>query len=427
MNKEFTPLWFKQRSYIHFDSPLSLKNAIKLVTNPSRIIQHSFYPFIKDTLSEKKIRKENSVIVNNTKERPVLYASHADSHIYSYYAHLLSEKYEKFLLNIGLSSNVLAFRKIPKPHSEKNMCNIDFAYQAFKEIMSISNCVVLVIDVKNFFDTLDHAILKENWINVLGNEVTLPKDHYCVFKSLTKYAFVQKELLYENLSIPKNNHNKLYRYCKPSAFRQIIRENKLINVNPNYNGIPQGSPISGVLSNIYMFNFDLRINTLINKINGKYYRYCDDMLFIIPEGDIEDFQKQVFTELNDLKLEVSEKKTQICEFNNGVTTTPLHYLGFLFDGKRIVLRAKGISKYLKKMKKSVKLANATRKKYNNEKGTYQKIYRRKLYIRYSYKGRRNFIQYGHRAAKIMNAKQIKKQIKPLWKKLKLEIDTADNQ
>ncbi|WP_412757969.1 hypothetical protein [Legionella bozemanae] len=158
MNRETSPCWFKQRNYIHFDSPLSLKNTIKLVTNPACIIKHSFYPFIKDTLCEKKI---NSTLERDIKKRPVLYASHADSHIYSYYAHLLSEKYEKFLLNKDLANHVLAFRKIPKPQSEKNMCNIDFANYAFKEIVSRGNCVALVIDIKGFFDNLDHEILKK--------------------------------------------------------------------------------------------------------------------------------------------------------------------------------------------------------------------------------------------------------------------------
>ncbi|MCW8417623.1 reverse transcriptase/maturase family protein [Fluoribacter dumoffii] len=426
MNRETSPCWFKQRNYIHFDSPLSLKNTIKLVTNPACITKHSFYPFIKDTLCEKKI---NSTLERDIKKRPVLYASHADSHIYSYYAHLLSEKYEKFLLNKDLANHVLAFRKIPKPQSEKNMCNIDFANYAFKEIVSRGNCVALVIDIKGFFDNLDHEILKKNWINLLEGQNFLPEDHYCVYKSLTKYSFVEKEQLYKNLSISKNNHKRLpnYKYCHPSTFRKLIRGNKLIQINSNNYGIPQGSPISGVLSNMYMLGFDQKINELIKQVNGTYYRYCDDMLFIVPEGDIEAFHKEVSTELLKLKLEISENKTQICKFNNGMTMTPLQYLGFLFDGKKIILRSKSISKYLKKMKKSVKLANSTRKKYNNKNGTSQKIYRRKIYIRYSHKGRRNFIQYGHRAAKIMDTKYIKKQLKPFWKKLKLELDNADKE
>lgn len=41
------------------------------------------------------------------------------------------------------------------------MCNIDFANYAFKEIVSRGNCVALVIDIKGFFDNLDHEILKK--------------------------------------------------------------------------------------------------------------------------------------------------------------------------------------------------------------------------------------------------------------------------
>ncbi|SEG49927.1 hypothetical protein SAMN02746093_03163 [Legionella quinlivanii DSM 21216] len=61
-----------------------------------------------------------------------------------------------------------------------------------------------------------------------------------------------------------------------------------------------------------MLGFDQKINELI--INGIYYRYCDDMLFIVPEGNIEAFHKDVSTELLKLKLKISENKTQICKF-----------------------------------------------------------------------------------------------------------------
>ena len=49
------------------------------------------------------------------------------------------------------------------------------------------------------------------------------------------------------------------------------------------------------------------------------------------------------------------------------------------------------------------------------------LYKRKLHSLYSYRGKRNFLSYGYRAAKIMNSKSIKKQLKPLWQRFQDEI------
>ena len=41
-------------------------------------------------------------------------------------------------------------------------------------------------------------------------------------------------------------------------------------------GIPQGSPMSAILSNIYMLDFDKYCCELANNFGGIYRRYCDD-------------------------------------------------------------------------------------------------------------------------------------------------------
>lgn len=85
--------WYKPRNYLHFDSPITLQQAIKLVANP----KHSFYPFLSYTLSVAKIKKDKNEgkLVRLIKNRGISYSSHKDSHIFSYYAYLLNEKYEK--------------------------------------------------------------------------------------------------------------------------------------------------------------------------------------------------------------------------------------------------------------------------------------------------------------------------------------------
>ncbi|WP_257983354.1 reverse transcriptase domain-containing protein, partial [Vibrio parahaemolyticus] len=52
--------------------------------------------------------------------------------------------------------------------------------------------------------------------------------------------------------------------------------------NRESQGIPQGSPMSGLLSNIYMIDFDIKLKNYAESLNGKYYRYCDDLLCILP-------------------------------------------------------------------------------------------------------------------------------------------------
>lgn len=423
MDRCFPPEWFKKRNYLHFDTPPSFEKIFELVTNPDLVTQHAFYPFIKDQIVSRKARLTTEGILRSTKIRDICYASHFDSHIYSYYSALLSSEYENYLIQTKMSNCVLAFRKIKDEKGNSSKCNIDFAYQAFKDIKAYKTCHIIIIDIKGFFDNLDHGILKKKWMDLLNLSSHLPPDHYNIYKSLTKFSHISKEKIHSTLSLSKNNHRNLrpFRYCSASDFRTKIRASAEIITNRKSFGIPQGSPISGLLSNIYLMDFDKCFYEIMAKYNGKYYRYCDDMIFIVPENSF-DLRKQVEQELKDIKLDISVEKTQEHFFRDGKLNKPLQYLGFIFDGEKIYLRSKGISTYLRKMRKAIHLALATRKKYNKKNSVKTKLHKRKLNIRYSYKGKRNFIKYGLRAAKIMDSSSIRKQIKRLGKKLNQEID-----
>lgn len=45
-------------------------------------------------------------------------------------------------------------------------------------------------------------------------------------------------------------------------------------------GIPQGTPISAALANVYMLHFDKRINDAVKPLKGIYRRYSDDMIVV---------------------------------------------------------------------------------------------------------------------------------------------------
>src|SRR3990167_3007062 len=418
--------WYKNRTYLHFDPSISKKTAQKIVTQPNSIKKHAFYPFIRFSINSQKIRfdKTNKRIERKpVKERQISYASHLDSHIYSYYSQMLSSPYEAMLEEHELDDVVLAFRA-------KGKSNIHFAQDAFNEIAKRESCCVIGLDIKGFFDNLNHQYLKEIWCSLL-KEKTLPADHYSVFKSLTHFSYVDRDELYEELNIPVSNpKNGRTRICTPEEFRNSVRAKGLIKTNKDSNaGIPQGSPISALLSNIYMLEFDKNLQAFAKVNGGKYFRYCDDMLLIVPRDIRIRTEKFAYSEIGKLKLEIQKEKNEIRIFNtlNGklFSEKPLQYLGFTFDGRSTLIRSASLARYYEHANRGVRLAAATMEKYNTlriMRGEPPKpLHLKKLYKKYSYLGRRNFLSYGYRAAKIMSSSSIKKQLRQHWKRLQEKI------
>ena len=132
MSKNFhqasRPAWFTRRGYLHFDHPVGLGVAEKIVANPDRVARHSFFPFIRyEILSFKVKSNDDGALQSKEKVRPIAYASHLDAHIYSYYSANLAQCYEEELKVRGIAENVTAFRSLGKS-------NIEFAKQAFDKI-----------------------------------------------------------------------------------------------------------------------------------------------------------------------------------------------------------------------------------------------------------------------------------------------------
>lgn len=420
--------WFLKRTYLHFDYPISFNTAKSKITDVEKIKKHSFLPFLTFDITSYKYTKnpDTNKMSKKEKKRNISYASHLDGNIYSYYAKNLSEIYEQKLESLRISDCVLAFRKLEKS-------NVNFAKQAFDDIKKYGKCVVLALDFSKFFDNLNHEMLKNKWCKILEVD-KLPDDHYNVFKSLTKFAVVNRDKVYEAFSISKNNFNsRPKRICSIKEFREKVRkEKKLITLNPNIKekkGIPQGSSLSALLSNIYMLDFDKEINDYVNSFNGKYYRYCDDMLVIAPLDKKNQVQEYIDELVKKLGVPLNQDKTVISEFTlkdeKLFASKPLQYLGFVFDGKNIGIRSNSIARYNKKMRKGVFLAKKSMNKNNkirimNGLDT-EPLYKKKLYERYSHLGQSTFVRYGLEANDIMQSSQIKKQMKRLWINLRNEI------
>ncbi|WP_313054392.1 antiviral reverse transcriptase Drt2 [Pseudomonas lopnurensis] len=423
--------WYKSRGYLHFDRPINQAAALDIVSNPEAVARHAFYPFIRYVAQTKKVFFDKSigkVVKKDPKERPISYAAHVDSHIYSYYCEQLNQAYENHLAEMEWSSSILAFRALGKS-------NIEFARDAFLNIAARESCCVIAIDIKGFFDNLDHVHLKVAWQSLLGTS-QLPDDHYAVYRSLTKFSFVYRDQVYEALGLSKNNPKQgRKRICEPHEFRAKVRDRALIETNKDKKGIPQGSPISALLSNVYMMGFDEQIHSYVQSCGGAYYRYCDDVLLIVPLEKEAEAKALVDQRVSEIGLEIQAAKTETCKFTRSAkglrSERPLQYLGFIFDGASIYLRSSSLARYQDRVHRGIWLAEKCMDKVNAKRIARGQLPRsmflKKLYKRYSYLGRRNFISYGYRAARIMDAPSIKKQLKPHWSRLRERISTAQGE
>jgi RNA-directed DNA polymerase len=420
--------WFRPRGYLHFDVPIGEDKARKYVSNPKLVERHAFFPLIRYTISTSKIRldKTTGKLVPEPKDRQIAYASHLDSHILSYYAHQLAGLYEEIILKTGLSDSVLAFRSI-------GFSNIDFAGQAFANIRGRTACTAIALDVKGFFDNLDHELLKHAWCKVLGVD-RLPGDHFAVFKGVTSYSTVNRTEVYAAFGIsehnPKHDRQKI---CEIADFRNVVRTAGLIDSHPLKHGIPQGTPISALLSNIYMLDFDIKIHSQVTSLGGAYLRYCDDILIVVPPQHGNKIAGDVRVAIKLLKLDINPKKTETSRFSrNGSgdlkADRPLQYLGFTFDGQRTLIRSAALARYSQRMKKGVHLAKATALSRNKQRVAEGRcvrgLFKRKLFEKYSHLGKKNFIRYGYKAAEILQSSAIKAQLEPLWARLLAEISKA---
>jgi RNA-directed DNA polymerase len=415
----------RARGYLHIDEPPTRSAIAAAVSNPERVAQWSFFPLITNIRIIRKLRRKGNSFVVKEKRRSISYASHRDAALYAYYAEKLTRLYEQRLRKLQLDHVVTAFR------TGDGRCNIHFAHEAFEWIDGNRPCVALAYDISGFFDNLDHQVLRRKWCDVLGTS-SLPSDHYALYRSLTRFSTVQQVTLYATFGIsmhaPKASGRT--RACTPKEFRERIADAGHLQVHQDAKGIPQGTPLSAALSNIYMLDFDEQLSAQINAWGGLYRRYCDDVLCIVPPDQAENAKSLIESLVNSIKLEVQPEKLEECLFGLSSTTAKpaLQYLGLTYDGRRVRLRSGGVARFYNRIRKGVRKADRARTKASNALGVEKKyvpIKRGRLNRSYLYIGPRNFVSYAARAARITHSPAIRDQIARRAQAINEAIQRAD--
>lgn len=421
------------------------KNGHQLVskiTNPKYIEKHAFFPLLYVTMKERRYKRvsnesslrshsviKNGVKKSNSKKRPLHYASNIDALIFAYYAKLLSDKYEKLLSkNIELSDCIVAYRKLKIEGTEKGKGTAHFAKEVFDKIseMCTPTCAVAKLDIKSYFNRIDHEELKKVWVNILGEEKRLPKDHYNVFKAATRFSYINRDDLRvrptnngkrahfdeKRLAEIRNQHGVQSFFANTKEFRDSIKSGKIKlyrfpfrNDKNQPVGIPQGLPISAVLANMYLLNFDTAVyEYVVKKLGGFYRRYSDDIIVVCKPEDFDSVIDFLLQKIIESKVEISKEKTEKFKFEtgsvNGVNRIvskridgiseksgiPLTYLGFEFYGYKTQIKSANLARFYRRMILTVKRKSKRAiKAAEKEPGKEPILFYRQLYKLYSNK------------------------------------------
>ncbi|MFN0292457.1 reverse transcriptase domain-containing protein [Pedobacter helvus] len=437
----------KPKTYKHFDNIFDFsKNNAKIkatVSDPTfqQMALHSFAPHLKILTKTPRYKFDETINTYDleTKIRPISFSSHFDSYLYSFYAFALTEAYQDYIKSEKFDHCVLAYR------SDLNGdCNIQFAKKAFDLVKSMihkhGRCSAIALDITGYFDNIDHEVLKEKWCDIVKEKIQLPLDQYKIFRSLTTYSYVGKASFLKHFDIdtekPGKYHNLLdllpdslaganyiEKFNLIRGRRLVVRNKPKKNSDGTFSnrGIPQGSPMSSVLSNIYLIDFDRWLANLGRLMGFSYMRYCDDLLIICKSKDVVYLNNEIITVIKErYKLAINSKKTEVVEFRpnsvgkirgfnikkpEGRRTTKsneqryyksLQYLGFEFNGENIYIRPGSLSRYFRKAKGRVL---KTMMMAYGKKSKKEQISKKQLYFRYTHFGKRNFITYAQNAAK----------------------------
>jgi RNA-directed DNA polymerase len=121
---------------------------------------------------------------------------------------------------------------------------------------------------------------------------------------------------------------KMWLECPVEETDDRGRTTRTTEARDNRRGIPQGSPISPLLANLYMRRFVLgwKMLGLEQSLGSRIVTYADDLVILCKKGKADEALQQLRKIMSKLKLTVNEEKTRICKVPEG----EFDFLGYSF-------------------------------------------------------------------------------------------------
>ncbi|MBC7484001.1 MAG: group II intron reverse transcriptase/maturase [Rhizobacter sp.] len=121
---------------------------------------------------------------------------------------------------------------------------------------------------------------------------------------------------------------KMWLECSVEETDDRARKTRTTEAKDQRRGIPQGSPISPLLANLYMRRFVLGWKKLglERSLGTRIVTYADDLVILCRKGKAEEALARMREIMGKLKLTVNEEKTRICKVPEG----QFDFLGYTF-------------------------------------------------------------------------------------------------
>ena len=121
---------------------------------------------------------------------------------------------------------------------------------------------------------------------------------------------------------------KMWLECPVEETDDRGRKKRTTEARDKRRGIPQGSPLSPLLANLYMRRFVLGWKKLGLGISlgTRIVNYADDLVILCKKGNAEEALQRLREIMGKLKLTVNEEKTRICRVPEG----EFDFLGYTF-------------------------------------------------------------------------------------------------
>ncbi len=228
-------------------------------------------------------------------------------------------------------------------------CKVSYGGLADKNVAKAVNKIYISLrDKKHIYAK---AVDITSFFTKIKKDVVIEKiKEFCKDADFLEILDKAVDLKIPNLDDLRNNKDREYLY------EQYIY---------NEEGVPQGSCLSPLLGNIFLYEIDKKME---KNTNITYIRYIDDVIIMSREKRYikKAFDKTLIPELAKLGLELSKKKTTSCI---NLTQNFISYLGVDISEGRIKPTQKAMDKFIDNIKNL--LNNALNMKAVEKKSLYE--------------------------------------------------------